>query len=98
MATTKRIEIAIDTTDDAMVGGGGWDNFDPRESVLKFLDLVREEVEAVFPGYAVTIEETEYRNTVYITDDREYSSDVENDAQDVRDAISAIWERQEWFI
>lgn len=96
--TTKTIEIKIDTTDDAMVGGNGWENCDPRASVQKFISQVRAEIVRYWPGYAITIEETQHANTVDISDEREYGSDVEDDQAAIRDAISDVWSRGEWYV
>lgn len=94
---SKTIEIKIDTTDDAMIGSGSWESADPRASVLRFLDLVRAEITRCWPGYGITIEETEYKNEVVISDGREYGAEIEDDQGAIREAISDVWNRGDWY-
>ncbi|HNB06949.1 MAG TPA: hypothetical protein PKV97_13535 [Thauera aminoaromatica] len=94
----KTITIQIDTTDEAMVGGFGWENCDPRASVLEFKAQVLKRVGERFPGYAIEIEETDHANTVVFADGRDYSREVEEDQQAVREIISSVWADAEWYV
>ena len=92
------VEIKIDTTDQTMIGGGSWENCDPQASVAKFLQQVYEEVKRYWPGYEITIEETSHKNEVYITDEREYGAEIEEDQAAIHEAIQSVWSRGDWYM
>lgn len=98
------IYIEIDTTDEAMVGGWGWENNDPGLSVTEFFRQLRERVQAAYPGYRVELFRTDHRNTVEFRDHRADSFDtadmaaVEADQDAVREIISAVWNDGEWYV
>jgi len=93
------ITIQMDTTDEALVGGWGWESFDPRASIDEFKARIIKRIQEVYSGYAVEIEETDYANTVTIEDGRGRDPEtwdtelreIEEDQQAIREIISEVW-------
>ena len=99
--SAKTIEIQIDTTDSAMVGGPGWENCDPRASVIEFKSQVLKRVALAFPGYSISIEETDHANRITIDDDRDYLEqgyEIEEDQAAIREIIGDVWANADWFV
>ncbi len=98
---TKSITIWTDTSDESMVGGAGWEGYDAAASTEEFLDRVSEAVSNAYPGYRVTIQETNARNEVKFYDELNFEEEykgIEGDQEAVRNIISEIWQNQEWYI
>lgn len=89
----KEMTIEIDTTDEAMVGGAGWEGYDPRASVSEFLDQVLADALKTYPGVSITVEAGS-RNRVE-TDEIAHTSDLD---EEVRNLISRVWDRQKWYM
>jgi hypothetical protein len=97
----KTIEIWTDTSDESMVGGAGWETFDPGASVDEFVDLVIEAVQREYPDYSIVLHQTNHRNEIVITDERdeiEHRKDIEDDQDNIREIISTVWQGQDWYI
>jgi len=89
----KTISIKIDTSDEAMVGGDGWQNMDAAESTSQYIENVIEAVRAEYPGYKISVEETDYRNSVEIDGD-----DDVDDAEHITNLISQVYQTQDWYV
>ncbi len=95
------IRIAIDTSDSAMTGSDGWQDADASASVAAFVQMVANEVAKVFPGYDVTVAQTDHANTVEFSDEDAATEDadwhkIEQDKTTVREIISDVYQTQDW--
>ncbi len=90
----KELTIYVDTSDEAMVGGPGWENYDPQASVDTFLDLVLAQLQGAYPDHRVVLTPTTNRTRVEADD---FGDDGE-DAALIRHLINEIWERQQWYV
>lgn len=97
----KTITIWEDVSDEAMVGGDGWGNYDAAASTSEFTDQVIAKVQSKYPGYRVVLYETDYRNEVEIVDDRdevEDYRDIEADQNNIREIVSDVYQALDWYI
>jgi hypothetical protein len=65
---------------------------------LKFLANVRAEIVRYWPGYEISIEETDHENTVYLNSETIEGPAVEEEQAAIREAISDVWERGDWYV
>lgn len=89
----KELTIYVDTSDEAMVGGPGWEGYDPTESKSAFMDQVMDAALKAFPDAAITIKPTTHGTNVE-TDELAQAPDL---IEQVRHLINQVWERQEWY-
>lgn len=91
--TMKELTIHVDTTDEAMVSGPGWEGYDPQASVSAFLDQVLTEAQRAYPGVHITI--TSGSRNRAEADELAHTSNLD---EEVRDLVNRVWDRQEWYV
>lgn len=92
------IEITINCNEESLGINAGTVNYE--ESVYRFIDMIRSDVELNYPGYDVRImrDDSAYRDTVYVRDDREYDRYVAEDEQIIRQMIQDTWSTADWIV
>jgi hypothetical protein len=101
-ATMKTITIRQDTSDDAMVGGDGWYDYDAAASVEKFIKTITDLVANAYPDCEIVVRQTAHDSSVEITDDSDDDTDNYRELRDDESYIETIIENvylsQDWYV
>ena len=87
----KTITRYEDVSDDSMVGGEGWGNYDPQASTDKFIGLIEAAIKAEYPEYSLEIITVNDRNRTELSDEYDEDSDLTpKDIESIKDDIFNI--------
>ena len=99
--TMNTIDVFVDTSADAMVGGDNWGLCDSAASVRKFIAQVAAKVASVYDGYEIEIHEVDHGFKVEIVDERAESEILNKfgyDEDRIRSIMMEVWEKQDWYV
>lgn len=90
------IVVWIDSSDESMVGGEGWGQYDARESISEFGKKIQSMIAKEYPKSSsiIKVEQGTLKQSTVYDDD---GIDMDNESEYLRYQIGQIWEEWAWL-